>query len=176
MSTTAEGITQPTTELDQRRRGRRKITLDAYKHTSEVSRRNTGLCEHFSRSGSQFGAKSRARCTERSSLVGNRAPRTRSSTDAQRPPANLEGTNFSLSQIKTTLARAKASPALAHRHHLKTPRKLTLSLWLTLITALAPVNSVKAGDVLYSNGSTLTDDPTGSCVIFSENFDGVTAP
>ena len=69
----------------------------------------------------------------------------------------------------TTRSQAKASPALAHRHHMKTPRKLTFSLWLTLITALASVDSVKAG-------GTLTDQPTGNCAVFDENFDGVTAP
>ena len=88
---------------------------------------------------------------------------------------------------------------------MKTPPKLTFALWLTLITALASVDSVKAGggvdpnfhapffanadmpgrasllpdgrDVLYFNVSTLTDQPTGTfCTIFSENLDAVTPP
>jgi Putative Ig domain len=114
-------------------------------------------------------------------------------------------TEVSLSQIKITRSQAKASPTLARRHHMKTPRKLTFSFWLTLITALASVDSVKAGggvdpnfhapffanadmpgrasllpdgrDVLYFNVSTLTDQPTGTfCTIFSENFDAVAPP
>jgi hypothetical protein len=82
---------------------------------------------------------------------------------------------------------------------MKISRRLTFSLWLTLITALASLDSVKAGaigDPPSANAgapgratlppdrknalqfiATLTDQPTGfQCIIFSENFDGVIAP
>jgi hypothetical protein len=91
----------------------------------------------------------------------------RSSTDAA---AGISArTEVSLCQIKTTCAQAKASCALVSRHHMKTTLKLTFSLWLTLMAAFTSADSVKAS-------GTLTNQPTGNCAAFAENFDGVTPP
>jgi Putative Ig domain len=52
---------------------------------------------------------------------------------------------------------------------MKTSSKLAFSVWLTLATALIPVDSVMARGMR-------ADAPTGTCALFDENFDGVTPP